>query len=29
MGRRGQNKVRQSWNYESVFSDVLAEIERG
>jgi glycosyltransferase involved in cell wall biosynthesis len=29
MGRRGQNKIRQTWNYESVFSDVLAEIERG
>ena len=29
MGRRGQNKVRQAWNYESMFSDVLAEIERG
>jgi glycosyltransferase involved in cell wall biosynthesis len=28
MGRRGQNKVRQTWNYESMFSDVLAEIER-
>jgi glycosyltransferase involved in cell wall biosynthesis len=29
MGRRGLKKVRQTWNYESVFSDVLAEIERG
>lgn len=29
MGRRGQKKVRLTWNYESVFSDVLAEIERG
>jgi glycosyltransferase involved in cell wall biosynthesis len=29
MGRRGQNKVRQTWNYESMFSDVLAKIERG
>jgi glycosyltransferase involved in cell wall biosynthesis len=28
MGRRGQNKVRESWNYQSMFSDVLAEIER-
>ena len=28
MGRRGQNKVRQTWNYKSMFSDVLAEIER-
>jgi glycosyltransferase involved in cell wall biosynthesis len=29
MGRRGQNKIRQTWNYQSMFSDVLAEIERG
>src|SRR5262245_42992812 len=29
MGCRGQNKVWQAWNYESMFSDVLAAIERG
>jgi glycosyltransferase involved in cell wall biosynthesis len=29
MGRRCQTKIRQSWNYESTFADVLSEIERG
>jgi glycosyltransferase involved in cell wall biosynthesis len=27
MGRRCQDKIRQSWNYETMFANVLAEIE--
>jgi spore maturation protein CgeB len=29
MGRRCQAKIRQSWNYETTFADVLSEIEYG
>ena len=28
MGQRGQEKIRQGWNYESMFSDVLKNLER-
>ena len=27
MGRQGQDKIREAWNYESMFAGVLAEIE--
>jgi glycosyltransferase involved in cell wall biosynthesis len=27
MGRQGQDKIREAWNYESMFASVLAEIE--
>jgi glycosyltransferase involved in cell wall biosynthesis len=27
MGRKGQNKIKKGWNYETMFADVLAKIE--
>ena len=27
MGRQGQDKIREAWNYESMFAGVLSEIE--
>ena len=29
MGRRGRDKIRQSWNYEFMFADVIKTIENG
>jgi hypothetical protein len=29
MGRKGQDKIREAWNYESMFAGVLAKIEHG
>jgi glycosyltransferase involved in cell wall biosynthesis len=29
MGRRCRDKIRQSWNYETMFRDVLAELDNG
>ncbi len=29
MGRNGQNKIREAWNYETMFADVLTRLENG
>jgi spore maturation protein CgeB len=29
IGRKGQDKIREAWNYESMFAGVLAKIEHG